>query len=255
MESEQAKEIKKNLEEWKEPAETIWFKTLSRILTALTTVFVWIIMYVLNKTRIYGREIIKRECAPYIFASNHTSMFDSGFIDCNLFFTKAMFSYRYLPYHTPEYGNFYKNRLLAWYMDRVKCIPVERGKGIDQSAQKIVTRKLKEGNIVHIFPEGTRSRSGELLPGKGGVGKRVYESRVKVIPCYHEGIRSLLPVGSKIPSFGNKIRIIVGEPIFFDEFFEMENVPDTWKQISDKIMENIKNLKERLHVIEAERNA
>ncbi|MFO7810669.1 MAG: lysophospholipid acyltransferase family protein, partial [Candidatus Delongbacteria bacterium] len=163
---------------------------------------------------------------------------------------KSLFSFRYLPYHTPEYGNFYKNRILAWYMDHVKCIPVERGKGIDQPSQKVVTQKLIEGNIVHIFPEGTRSRSGDLLEGKAGVGKRIYESRVKVIPCYHAGMRDLLPVGSKFPKFGKKVRVIIGDPIYFDEFFTKENTPEVWKEISGRTMSEIKKLKERLNELE-----
>jgi len=61
----------------------------------------------------------------------------------------------------------------------------------------------------------------------------------------------MLPVGKTIPKFGNKIRIMIGEPINFDEFFEMENVPETWKKISDRIMEEITKLKEKLHELEA----
>jgi 1-acyl-sn-glycerol-3-phosphate acyltransferase len=249
------KENKKIIDHWNIPEETVIFKISAVILTAMTTLVVFFIMFVLNNTRYYNRRIIKNEKAPYIFASNHTTMFDSGFIDCAIFFSKGIFSYKYLPYHTPEYGNFYRNIFFSWYMDRVKCIPVERGKGIDQFSQKLVTQKLKEGNVVHIFPEGTRSRTGELLPGKAGVGKRIYESRVKVIPCYHEGMRELLPVGTHVPKTGKKIRVIIGEPIFFDEFFEMENAPDTWIAISAKIMTEITKLKEKLHELETERNA
>jgi len=245
----------KIIEQWKIPEETFCFKLTGKILSILTSIAVFLIMFVFNRTRYYNTKVIKREKAPYVFASNHATMFDSGFIDCFIFFLKGVKSYKYLPYHTPEYGNFYKNRLLSWYMDRVKCIPVERGRGIDQFSQKLVTEKLIEGNVVHIFPEGTRSRTGELLPGKAGVGKRIFESRVKVIPCYHEGMRDMLPVGTHFPKFGKKVRIIIGEPVFFDEYFEMENCPETWKAISDKIMSEIKNLKEKLHELERERNA
>lgn len=246
------KENKKVIDEWKIPEETLIFRISGVLLSALTSVFVFFIMFVMNSTKFYNRKVVRREKPPYVFASNHTSMFDSGFIDCALFFPKGLYSYRQLPYHTPEYGNFYRNRFMSWYMDRVKCIPVERGKGIDQFSQKLVTRKLKEGNIVHIFPEGTRSRTGELLPGKAGVGKRIYESRVKVIPCYHEGMREMLPVGTHFPKAGKKIRIMIGEPIFFDDLFTMENNPETWKLISDRIMTEIKNLKEKLHELETE---
>jgi 1-acyl-sn-glycerol-3-phosphate acyltransferase len=131
-------------------------------------------------------------------------------------------------------------------MDRVKCLPLERGKGIDQPSQKLVEKKLKDGKLVHIFPEGTRSRTGKLLPGKGGVGKRIYETKVKVVPCFHSGIRDILPVGTYFPKMGKKVKIIIGEPITFEDLFQLENVPETWRKISQRIMDRIAELRDEV---------
>lgn len=242
--------LKKNVDHWSPPKETLLFKLFSLFTVFLTGAAIHILLYVFSRSKFYGKEIIRREKGPYIFATNHTTMFDSGFIDGILFCIKIFQGYQGIPYHTPEYGNFYKNFFLSWYMDLAKCIPLERGKGLDQPAQLIVNEKLKEGGIVHIFPEGTRSRTGELLPPKGGIGKRVYETRVKVIPCYQEGMRDILPVGCHIPRLGKKVRVIVGEPIYFEEFYKKENVPDTWREIAQKVMDEIALLKEKLHNIE-----
>ncbi|MBN1969562.1 MAG: 1-acyl-sn-glycerol-3-phosphate acyltransferase [Candidatus Delongbacteria bacterium] len=237
---------RKELKEWIPPKETYLFKIQGQLLCLMTSLFTFILMKILNKTTIYGQDIIDREKGPYIFASNHISMFDSGFIDGMVFYKKNLQGYDYAPYHTPEYNNFYRNFLLSYYMDHVKCIPLTRGKGIDQPAQKVVNEKLLNGGIVHIFPEGTRSRSGELLPAKGGVGKRIYETKVKVIPCYHEGMRGILPIGKYIPRIGNRVKISIGEPIYFDDLFAKDNVPDTWREIANRIMEHIKMLKDDL---------
>ncbi|PID29268.1 MAG: hypothetical protein CR982_03250 [Candidatus Cloacimonadota bacterium] len=236
------------LKEWTPPKESKFFRFEGQLYTIITALLIQILMRVLNRTKIIRKEIIGREKGPYIFASNHTTMFDSGFIDCLLFFKKAFASYDSIPYHTPEYGNFYKNRVMSYYMDRVKCLPLVRGKGIDQPSQRVVNEKLKSGKIVHIFPEGTRSRTGKLLPGKGGVGKRIYETKVKVVPCYHHGVRDILPVGSSIPKIGKKVTIIVGEPIYFDDLFELENKPETWRLISQRIMEHISKLRDEIGV-------
>ncbi len=241
------KQPKKDIAQWVEPKEHFFNRLLSTFLTLSTGIVSFILLYVFNNTKIYGREVINREDGPYVFASNHTTMFDSGFIDGLIFFRRGMKSYYNLPFHTPEYGNFYKNSILSFYMNHVKCIPLMRGKGLNQPAQLLVEEKLKTNGIVHIFPEGTRSRTGKLLPGKGGVGKRIYNTRVKVIPCYHEGIRDILMVGTSMPKFGKKIRIIIGEPIYFDEFFEMEDKPATWTAMSQKIMDEIAKLREELY--------
>ena len=240
----------KEIDNWNAPKETVVFKFFSIMVTTMTGLVTMFLIHVLNRSKFYGTEIIDREKGPYVFASNHTTMFDSGFIDGRLFFKNNLKGYKNSPFHTPEYGNFYKNRLMSWYMDHAKCIPLQRGKGLNQPAQMIVNEKLKNGGIVHIFPEGTRSRTGKLLPGKGGIGKRVFDTRVKVIPCYHEGMRDMLPVGTSIPKFGKKIRVIVGEPIYFDEFFEKEDTPDTWRAIAAKIMDEIGALKQKLEEIE-----
>ncbi len=243
--------MEKKVENWKPPKEHLLFRLGSQFITSMTGITLGSFLFLFNNTRIYGQKIIDREEGPYIFASNHTSMFDSGFVDSVVFLKKALTSYYKVPYHTPEYGNFYKNYFLSLYMNLGKCIPLERGKGINQPSQLLVNEKLQNKGIVHIFPEGTRSRTGKLLPGKGGVGKRVYENKVKVIPCYHEGLNKVLPIGKYLPRVGKRVRIIIGEPIYFDDFFEKPNVPQTWREISQKIMDEIAKLKEELAEIES----
>lgn len=241
----------KDIADWNPPKETFYFKIQAKFVMMITSLVIFIILKIMNKSKFYNLENIRNTETPFVFASNHTTMFDSGFLDCMLFFKEMFFNYNKIPYHTPEYGNFYKNKLMSWYMDHVKCIPLQRGKGLDQPAQKIVSQKLSNGGVVHIFPEGTRSRTGKLLPGKGGVGKRIYETKVKVVPCYHEGMRDILPVGKYMPNIGKKVSVIIGESISFDEFFEMENKPDTWRAISVKIMDEIAKLRDKLHEIES----
>lgn len=234
---------------WEAPKETLFFKIISLVLLGFTAVTCWVLFRIFNRTKIYNRQVIDKVKGPYVLASNHLTMIDS-FVDSLLFFKKSLKSYNNAPYHTPEYGNFYLNRIVSWYMNRVKCIPVKRGLGIDQRTQTVVKEKLLNGGVVHIFPEGTRSRTGKLLPPKVGVGKRIYEAKVKAVPFYHEGLQDVLPVGVLYPRLGKDIKIIVGEPVTFDEFFEMENNPQTWSLISEKLMNEIKKLKEKLYNIE-----
>jgi 1-acyl-sn-glycerol-3-phosphate acyltransferase len=109
-----------------------------------------------------------------------------------------------------------------------------------------VIRLLKQKNVVHIYPEGTRTRSGEIGKGKIGVGRIIRETGVKVIPCYHEGLDQVLPIGTKIPKTGKRIHIIIGEALHFDRYLSLPNTPKTWQMISDDIIEAIKGLKNRL---------
>jgi 1-acyl-sn-glycerol-3-phosphate acyltransferase len=107
-------------------------------------------------------------------------------------------------------------------------------------------RILKQGGTVHVFPEGTRTRSGDLGKGKIGVGRMVRETGAKVIPCYHSGLNQVLPIGHKIPRIGKRVRIHVGKVMSFDEFMEMPNTPKTWQLISNHIIEGIRAIRDNM---------
>ncbi|HEY2143412.1 MAG TPA: lysophospholipid acyltransferase family protein, partial [Candidatus Udaeobacter sp.] len=66
-------------------------------------------------------------------------------------------------------------------------------------------------NILIIFPEGTRSKTGETLKFKSGIGALVAGRDVTVLPCYLQGTFRAWPKGRRLPR-PTKIRLIVGEP-------------------------------------------
>src|ERR1044071_4830866 len=67
------------------------------------------------------------------------------------------------------------------------------------------------GNALIIFPEGTRSTTGELQEFKGGIGALVAGRDVPVLPCYLDGAFRAWPKGKKIPR-PRKVRLIIGAP-------------------------------------------
>jgi len=203
-------------------------------------------MKVLNRTQIYGKQNIIDLSPPFVFVSNHLTILDDAFIDSLIFFPRAFFDWKFLPYHTPEERNFYKGRILSTVMNYARCIPIRRDKGIYQPGINKCIEILKNKNIVHIYPEGTRSRSGELGKARGGVGRIIYESKAPVIPCYHQGLEEILPVGNIFPRFGKKVKIQIGLPIRFDGYFKMENGPKVWKDIADDCIELIRQQKNEL---------
>lgn len=148
--------------------------------------------------------------------------------------------YRYLPYHAPEERNFYKKRLVGLFMKYVKSIPLIRGRGIRQEGVNRLIRAVKNGGILHIYPEGTRTRNGEIGGGKEGIGRIVYESGAPVVPLYHQGLEKVLPIGSGFPSIGKEIRIAIGAPIYFQEELKMNNDINTWRLMTNRIMDGIR---------------
>lgn len=222
-----------------------FFKAVALFVTAVVVVIPFsFFMMVFNRVRILGRKNLHPKHLPFVFVSNHVSMLDDMFIGPLLFAPKGIFNYRFMPYHTPEQTNFYKGPIISWIMEHLKCIPLMRGKGINQEGIQLVIKRLKEGGSVQIYPEGTRTRSGHLGKGKPGVGKIVYDSKCKVIPCYHSGLEKVLPIGSKIPRPFKKIDVIIGEPVSYDDYFQQENKVETWRKIADDMIDRIRALRE-----------
>ena len=69
----------------------------------------------------------------------------------------------------------------------------------------------ESGNVLIIFPEGTRSRTGETREFKPGIGALVAGRDITVLPCYLDGAFHAWPKGRRLPRPG-RVRLIVGEP-------------------------------------------
>jgi 1-acyl-sn-glycerol-3-phosphate acyltransferase len=104
---------------------------------------------------------------------------------------------------------------IGWLGSLGRILPIQRGAGLHQPGMRLVEEKLRDGDWVNIFPEGTRSKSGRLqLPFKPGVARLIAstEHPAVVLPIYHRGMEHLWPY-----PMGLAISIQVGRPIMFDD--------------------------------------
>jgi len=141
---------------------------------------------------------------PYIFMCNHQSALD---IYC-LYFSLPL-SFRWIAkrqlFLIPFFG---------WALKRGGHISIDREnprealKAIDEAA-----RKIRDGMNIIIFPEGTRSRDGSLLPFKKGGFSLALRAMVPIVPVGIVGTSTLQPKGSFIPKRKGVIYIHIGEPI------------------------------------------
>jgi 1-acyl-sn-glycerol-3-phosphate acyltransferase len=199
----------------------------------------WLLMKVFNRTTVRGKHHLQTAPLPLMFVFNHVSILDNAFVDVLVFPPRALRDRKFLPYHVPEERNFFKGPVMSWFMRRVRCIPIRRGEGVYQPAVERAIEILRHGGCVHVAPEGTRTRSGKLLPGKAGVGRVLYETGATVVPCFHRGMGDILPIGARFPRFGRRAEIIVGPPFRVDQFLSLPNTRETWQRIADHVMERI----------------
>jgi len=79
-----------------------------------------------------------------------------------------------------------RSRFLRWYMPRCGVLLIRRG-GVNRDLEKTILQLLDDGGCVCLFPEGTRTRTGELGGGKPGVGRLVLRAGKPVVPMHMEG--------------------------------------------------------------------
>ena len=147
-----------------------------------------------------GREHIPAE-GPVIVAANHRSFLDP--------FVIATMARRPMYYVAKK--ELFRNRLQAWILSALGAFPVDRGAG---DGQMIETAKaiLERGDIVLIFPEGTRIRPGSLGKPKRGVGRLALETGVPVVPVAVIGTEAIRR-GWRIRP--HKVRIRAGRTLHF----------------------------------------
>jgi 1-acyl-sn-glycerol-3-phosphate acyltransferase len=100
---------------------------------------------------------------------------------------------------------------LSWLIPRLNTFPVRRGEA-DVSAIKEALRRVHEGHVLTMFPEGTRSWDGTLLPIQAGIALMVKRAEAPVIPAVIDGAHDAWPRGHKFPK-GGKVRLLYGPPL------------------------------------------
>ena len=131
---------------------------------------------------------------------------------------------------------------IGWWFRRLYMIGVDRDKGSDLPAFRRVLNLLKDGQVVQMFPEGTRSPNGILQRGKKGIGWFILKANVPVVPMRVFGTFEAWPKGKCFPSFKPQLTLVFGKPLPSEVFEDCKNEADPFQAASDKVMQAIANL-------------
>ena len=124
----------------------------------------------LFRCRVYNPEWVPI-AGPVIIAANHESYFDPPFIGSSL--------PRAINYLARE--NIFSHWLSGPFFKGLNAVPVDR-EGGGAKGLKIILNRLINNNGIIIFPEGTRTFGGEMLPALGGIGLTIIKSQAPVVP-------------------------------------------------------------------------
>jgi len=165
-----------------------------------------------------GREHVLQD-GPMIIAANHRSFLDPFVIGTIV----------RRPVYFVAKKELFRKPLTAWFLNSLGAFPIDRGNA-DGDAMATAREILERGDVVVIFPEGTRIRPGGLGQPKRGVGRLALETGAPVLPVAVIGTEAIRK-GWRIRP--HKVRIRVGSPLRFPR---VENPsPELARAVTERI--------------------
>ena len=158
--------------------------------------------------KIYGKENIPKT-GPVIILCNHQSFLDPMLCQRG--------SSRDIWYVARS--SLYTSPIIGRAMGHLNTIPIHRGESDIASIRKIIG-KLKDGCIVGLFPEGTRSLDGKIVSIKPGFTLLIKRSGASVVPAVLDGTFDSWPKGQKWPKLFRKGGITFAKPISAETILE-----------------------------------
>jgi 1-acyl-sn-glycerol-3-phosphate acyltransferase len=162
-----------------------------------------------------------------ILASNHISVLDPVFIAMAA--TTTGRAVRFL-----AAAEFFRKPAIGWGLRRIRQIPIRRGAS-DRRALEQAARVIRNGALAGIFPEGTLSPDGNLLPGRRGAARLALASGVPILPCGIWGTRARWPRGGIRWKRPLRPKIVVSFGPVLQPEGDLEN-PDDVQAFTDRIM-------------------
>lgn len=157
-----------------------------------------------------------------IVAPNHSSFLDPPLVSiCQP-----------TPMHFFARKTLFKNRLFAYFLKKLNAHPIASGaEGVRALAQ--ARRLLESGETVVLFPEGTRSKDGTLLPLRTGVVRLSLKSKVPITPIYIDGAYEIWPRESTFPKIGGKVTVTFGPALHPNNYLHISSQEATEQMLED----------------------
>lgn len=191
---------------------------------------------------VVGLEHVPKQ-GPVILASNHLSFIDSIFLP--LVVDRPVVFLAKSEYFT---GKGLKGWATRLFFQAANQLPIDRSGGkASEASLNTGLRVLRDGSILGIYPEGTRSPDGRLYRGRTGVARMVLEAGVPVVPVAMIGTAEVMPIGTRLPKV-RRVGIVFGEALDFSRFEGMEGDRFVLRSVTDELVYDLRALSDQEYV-------
>ena len=194
---------------------------------------------IVNRGKFEGSDNIPNQKEGVLFVSNHISDLDPALIPAAIMYrspTRMVQSVAKIELtRVPILG-----RMIRSY----GSIFVDRT-GKDLRAMRHIVQAMQNSSVL-LFPEGTRSMDGVLLPGKRPVGHLIHMAKPVIIPAAVWGTIEAIPPTSALPRIGKDLGVRFGPPLDMESLYQLPTTKENSQKIIDHVMAGIAEIVEDL---------
>ncbi len=192
--------------------------------------FFTVVFHTIWPLRVTGREHVPRQGAA-IIVCNHLSLVDP--------FVVGYAGDRIVNFMGKE--ELFRTPIIGFLIRKVGAFPVDRTRR-DPAAMRTALQVLKSGELLGMFPEGTRSTTGEMLEFRAGAARLAARTEVPIIPAALHNTNKAMPPGKLLRPA--RISIRFGEPFELTELYDRKDKGEAMERALHTIKERIEALSE-----------
>jgi 1-acyl-sn-glycerol-3-phosphate acyltransferase len=183
--------------------QLLWWEVICQPLS-------WLAMFLLYRIRWWGVNNVPGS-GPVLLLCNHQSYLDLVTLGIGL---------HHRHFHSMARATLFRHPAFAWHIRSLNAFPVEQGKG-DVKAVRAAIERLKQGHLVLVFPEGSRTADGRLQPFSPGVMLLIKRAKPTVVPMAVDGVFDVWPIKQARPKLRGRVGAMYGRPIPADQLLAM----------------------------------
>ncbi len=181
------------------------------------------IFYVLYRINIEGKENLPEQ-GSMIICANHASAIDPVFLGITMPYKKM---------YSMAKAELFNNKLFGSFLTNIGVFPIKRGEPDIKSIKKAINI-LKNGQIIGIFPEGTRNKTNEIK-AEPGIAMLAVKAHAQILP---------VAIISNYKLF-NKTIVKIGQPMKLDQYYDSKLQNEDYQNISLGVMKQIYQMHKR----------